>query len=209
MGALQTEELYRRLGDDLRAFLRRRLPDDATTDDVLHDVFVRVHDRIEQLRQDDRVAGWVFQIARNAVHDHYRRSRVRRHESIPDEIAQDEPDDPERLAPLAAWLGAAVETLPAPYAEALRLVELEGLTQREAAERTRGALGLLRRRSRRARRGDRLPTPYRRLRLPELLSPPTSEPARRDTNLRPAPRRGPNTDPRDALHSPVPYRCCR
>ena len=36
---------------------------------------------------------------------------------------------------LGLWLAATIQTLPEPYREALTLVELEGLTQREAAER--------------------------------------------------------------------------
>ncbi len=142
-------------GDELSVFLRRRVGDPATAEDLLQEVFLRVHGRAHQLRDEERVAGWVFRIARNVVADHYRRGDGRDARRTLGDVELDPVDrargelelgrspraDPESHevaagnARLAQWLGAVVDELPEHYRDAIRLVELEGVSQREAAER--------------------------------------------------------------------------
>ncbi len=38
-----TEELWQRFGADLRRFIARRVPEPADAEDVLQDVFVKIH----------------------------------------------------------------------------------------------------------------------------------------------------------------------
>jgi RNA polymerase sigma-70 factor (ECF subfamily) len=67
------QELWHALSDELRAFLRSRVRSESDADDILQDVFVRVVEKIGSIRQADRIEAWVYQIARNAVADFYRR----------------------------------------------------------------------------------------------------------------------------------------
>jgi RNA polymerase sigma-70 factor (ECF subfamily) len=148
--------------DDLRAFLARRVPDEATAADLLQEVFLTVHGRAEQLRDDERVAGWVFRIARNVLADHYRRGEGRAaRRARPGATLEELPGEggcPEERAAadqhalLARWLVDALETLPARYRDAMRLVELEGVPRRVAAERLGLSYSGLRSRVQRGRR---------------------------------------------------------
>jgi RNA polymerase sigma-70 factor (ECF subfamily) len=123
----------------LRPFLARRVPV-ADVDDVLQDVFLRMQRGLSSLRDEERLDAWLYQIARNAVVDSGR-SRARHplavgstqdvEQAIP--AAQQEDDD-EALRALSACVAVFVARLPTPYREAVTLVELEGLTAREAAE---------------------------------------------------------------------------
>ena len=132
---LRVASIWEQLSEDLRAFIRRRVPDDATADDLLQDVFVRIHERLDQLGEDERVAAWVYRIARNRIADHYRQQRP----SAPlPELAAEEPepsDVPLRNQLVGAWLAAMIEQLPDTYRDAVRMVELEGLSQVEVARR--------------------------------------------------------------------------
>lgn len=119
--------------DDVRRYVRRRVDDPSVQDDLVQEVFLRVHDRREQLRDDERLAGWVRRIAANVVTDHYRRRPAA--EALPEGLAAPPPEDPDERALLAAWVAHTVSSLDAPYREVLTLTELEGLTQREAAAR--------------------------------------------------------------------------
>jgi RNA polymerase sigma-70 factor (ECF subfamily) len=130
------EQLWAELGHDLRGFIRARVRDHAAAEDILQDVFVKIHTRLPDLRDRERVGPWVYQIARNAVADHFRRERPT--EELPAEL--DEPTesaDAERpdLRPAVARF---LDVLPAEDREALRLTEFEGLSQRELA----GRLGI-------------------------------------------------------------------
>lgn len=141
-----TEAVWARFRAVLLRFLRARLPSEADAEDVLQDVFVRIHEGRGHLAHPDRVQAWVFGIARRAVADFYR-ARGRRLDDAPEETAE-----PPGVAPVEAgvngrrsdhdvheevlsWLVPMVEALPEAYREAVRLADVEGLTQREVADR--------------------------------------------------------------------------
>lgn len=120
----------------LRPFIARRVAP-ADLDDVLQDVFVRMQRGLSTLREDDRFTPWLFQIARSSIAEHL---RTRARHPLPADAPEDElpaepgGDDREAARSLAGCVSMFVAMLPSPYREAVTLVELEGLTTREAAE---------------------------------------------------------------------------
>ena len=58
-----------------------RLPQ-TDAEDVFQDVFARVFERLETLRDDDALRGWIAQVTRNLCSDHLRRARA--HEELSD-----------------------------------------------------------------------------------------------------------------------------
>lgn len=130
-----TEELWQRFGADLRRFIALRVSEPADAEDVLQDVFVKIHARLDTVQDEERVAAWMYQIARNAIVDFHRRHRDTWDLSeITDREADDAPDDTVELE-VARWLKPMIDDLPDKYREALWLTEFEGLTQVELAER--------------------------------------------------------------------------
>ncbi len=128
---------WRELAEQLRPFVARRLDASADVDDVLQEVFLRLQRGAEGLRDDQRFGPWVYRITRNAIVDH-QRARAR-HPVVDAALADDAPvdsDDGDDAAEqgLASCIAPFVAMLPSPYREALTLTELEGLTQRDAAE---------------------------------------------------------------------------
>jgi len=129
-----TANVWQELSGDLRRFIRRRVADDHTADDLLQDVFLRIHRNLPSLADADRLAAWVYQIARNILSDHYR--RIGQPAPLDDDVAETEADQPATCVCGAEhWLHELIGQLPEPYQTAVRLAEIEGLTQREIAER--------------------------------------------------------------------------
>ena len=135
-----TADLHARL----RAFVARRVADPWAAEDVAQEVLIRLHRHLGELRAEQSINAFAYQIARNAITDHYRaRARARARESAlaPDELtarAEAEPaaeDDVMGRQELARCLEPIVRRLPEPYREALMLTDLGDLTQAEAAER--------------------------------------------------------------------------
>lgn len=132
----------------LRAFIVRRVANDAEVEDILQEVFLRMHRRLDSLKDPRRLVSWVFQITRHAIVDYYRAPERRR--EVPAGLAGDmDADHPATAQPLtgpsadsgqlreelAACLRPMIERLSSQYREAVTLVELEGLTQNAAAKR--------------------------------------------------------------------------
>jgi len=120
----------------LRPFIARRVSP-TEIDDVMQDVFIRMQRGLPTLREEDRFTSWLFQIARSSVAEHMR-TRARHPIADPDadadQPAEPSDDDREAARELSGCVSLFVAQLPSPYREAVTLVELEGLTMREAAE---------------------------------------------------------------------------
>ena len=128
------KELERRL----RPYLARRVASPADIDDLLQDIFVRMHQGLSSLRDEERFGGWVYRVANSAIVDKARRRARTPEVDSADGVEVGVPladDDAEQLqSDLGQCVALFVARLPSPYREAITLTELEGLTQKEAAE---------------------------------------------------------------------------
>lgn len=135
--AESVERIWEAFHGRLRSFLLARVRDAHHADDILQDVFLKVHRSVDSLRDEERLAPWLYQIARNAITDHHRRERGETISDV-DTLAglADPGDDPIVVEQkLAEGLFDMVEELPETYREAIRCTEIEGLTQAEMAVR--------------------------------------------------------------------------
>jgi RNA polymerase sigma-70 factor (ECF subfamily) len=146
--AHDTELLWRELRDRLRAFIARRVDNPADVEDLLQGVFLRIHQHLSTVRDTGRLIPWIFQLTRNAITDYYR-AASRRYEIPGHPLRDSEGDTEERESvpslhseehtshqyDLAPCLTPLIERLPEHYREAVLLVEMEGLPQRELSER--------------------------------------------------------------------------
>lgn len=126
-------DIWQQYHSNLRAFIRRRVSDDAVAEDILQEVFLKMHAGLPSLKSVAKLQSWLYQIARNAVIDHYRSRKPS--VAIPESLAQAESDPGEKaVEELSDCLQPMIRQLPDLYREAIILSELKGLTQREVAE---------------------------------------------------------------------------
>jgi RNA polymerase sigma-70 factor (ECF subfamily) len=127
---------WKELEQKLRPYLARRVAAAADIDDLLQDIFVRMHQGLATLRDEERFGGWVYRIAHSAVVDKARqRARAPRLGADEDLGAESSDGDDDQLqSDLGECVALFVSRLPSPYREAITLTELQGLTQKDAAE---------------------------------------------------------------------------
>lgn len=130
-----TDAIWTHLSADLRRFIRRRVPDDHVADDLLQETFVRVHRNIGTLEETNRLAAWVYQIARNVVHDHHRKATNSTVALIDADNVSDNDDDPQRGCSGITWLEEMIQSLPEGYRQAVHMAEIEELPQQDIADR--------------------------------------------------------------------------
>ena len=132
-----TQTSWPQLLERLREFVARRVagPD---ADDVVQEALVRIHRGLGTLRDDERFGPWVYRVARSAIADHHRaraRPLVAGKAPVDEALGEAPPEPADDLGPaLLSCLATFVTELPSPYREAITLTELEGLSQKEAAE---------------------------------------------------------------------------
>jgi RNA polymerase sigma-70 factor (ECF subfamily) len=144
---------WQELDGNLRAFIARRVRNPADVDDLVQRVLLQIVKGVGTLRDAERLHAWVYRTARNVLVDHYRATASRREHAGGDATDLEDveaaaafrhaaaPRDPtnedERAAlrELAACLSPMIGQLTPAYREAVRIVDLEGATQHEAARR--------------------------------------------------------------------------
>jgi RNA polymerase sigma-70 factor, ECF subfamily len=128
------EGVYEAFHAPLRRFVLVRVGDAAAADDVLQEIYLRIHAHIDSLRDCSRLQAWVYQIARHTIVDYYRARRpaaeLLESLTLPDDACVDNAE-----CELAGSLAAMIDDLPEKYRQALSMIVYEGLTQQEAAER--------------------------------------------------------------------------
>ena len=128
------ETVYEELDSKLRRSILRRVSDHDAAEDILQEVYIRVHSHMHSLRDVGKLQSWIYQITRNAIIDYYRSQKPT--VELPETLAQPEtPDEYDGAGELALSVRAMIDCLPAKYREAILLTEYEGLTQKQMAER--------------------------------------------------------------------------
>lgn len=163
--AAGTEQIWAEFGDRLRVFIRRRVDSAADAEDILQDVFLRIHRHADAVKHQERLVSWLFQVTRNAIVDYYR-APVRRRElpaGAPPDLEQaaahagtwiEDGDEASGQAgrELAHCLRPMLTRLPDHYREAVTLIDLDGLSQPDAATQAGISLSGMKSRVQRGRR---------------------------------------------------------
>lgn len=139
MIAPEARGVWNEIEDRLRPYVARRAVSPSEVDDVLQEIFIRIHRGLENLRDGERFGAWVYRIAEHVVTDFARAKKraplARSTEPVYEPESSQSADDGGKLrADLEECVALFVARLPSPYREAVTLTELEGLTQKDAAD---------------------------------------------------------------------------
>ena len=133
----QTEHIWNVCHEPLKQFIRKRVSDQDHVDDILQDVFIKIHTKIDTLKDNSKISSWIYQITRNTIIDFYRSHKnllkyVDDIESMP--VLDDEDDISIPMQEMADGLINVVKTLPEKYADALIAVDFNGQSQKLLSE---------------------------------------------------------------------------
>jgi RNA polymerase sigma-70 factor, ECF subfamily len=129
------EEIFHSIGSQVKKYLVSRVRNEALADDLLQEVFLRIHKNIDSLKDVRETQSWIYRIARNVAIDHHRASKREPTELTEDlQIATPGTSRPES-GELDLSVKRMIEQLPEPYREALLLTTYSGLKQHELAGR--------------------------------------------------------------------------
>ena len=110
----------------VRGFIRRRVRDDATADDLAQETLLKVYRSREALRDGQRLEAWLYRIARRTLIDFYRRQRPG--QELPASLMAESDDGASEVtAVMTRAVRHFLDELPDRYREPVRLAEIEGL----------------------------------------------------------------------------------
>ena len=136
-----TDEMWRDVLAQLRAFVRPRIADPERAEDLVGEILLRIHRNLASLDDRERLPHWVSRIARNAVIDEYRRAGRAREQSAGTaqdawpELAAEADDSDQVQEELSRCLRPLLCGLPPVQRRAVEMIDLEGMPQADAARR--------------------------------------------------------------------------
>lgn len=126
------ETQIRTLYKPLFLYVRKRIKNQEDAEDITQEVFYK----LSKSKNEDinNVKSWVYTIAKNTITDHYRKRKIYT-EEIKDNLLHDEYIDSNAVRELSRCISAYVNQLPEDYKQVMTLSELEGVSQKEIAQR--------------------------------------------------------------------------
>jgi RNA polymerase sigma-70 factor, ECF subfamily len=133
-----SEGVWNDFSGRVRSFVSKRVKEPADADDIVQEIFLRIHANLPTLDDEARLPAWIFAIARNSIADHFRR-KSRAAGILPSDFDLPLPSaeshvDSSALSELSQCLEPMIKSLPKRYDEAIRLTEFGAMTQAAAAK---------------------------------------------------------------------------
>lgn len=127
----QILNIWTDLYQELKKFILSKVKDNDACNDILQDVFLKIHSNIHTLKECSKLTTWVYQITRNTVADYYRkRSPAAQIEDI--DIAAEEFEEP-LYQSLSNCINSKIKKLPQKYKQAILLTTFENYSQLKLA----------------------------------------------------------------------------
>jgi RNA polymerase sigma-70 factor, ECF subfamily len=122
--------LWKELHAGLHHFVTKKVKDRDAANDIVQDVFLKAQVKINQLREQEKITGWIYQIARHTITDYFRaqNKQLTAYDLDWESDAHDFNDC------VADCLKKMIVTLPEKYRQAIELAELKDISQTEFAE---------------------------------------------------------------------------
>ena len=128
-----TESLWHTFSQRLRSFIAKRVDNPEDVEDLLQELFIRIHTRLDSVKNQEKISAWLYQITRNLIIDYYR-ARKPAFPIPPTLESHDEIVESDPHVEIAEGLVEMIDSLPERYRQALRMVEMGGLSQVELAK---------------------------------------------------------------------------
>jgi len=127
--------LWDQFNSELKRFICQKIGHEDYCQDILQELYLKIYINQGKIEKAQNIRAYIFQMAHNALTDHHRRTAKKNSLSV-DTIPEQEPatEEPVQEYGLTGCLRSMINTLPEIYSQALILTELDGLTQKQFAE---------------------------------------------------------------------------
>jgi RNA polymerase sigma-70 factor (ECF subfamily) len=71
---MTTQKVWELYADDINHFILGKVKNSTLSDDLVQETFLKVHTKLQTLKDPNKLKSWVFSIARNTVLDYFRTS---------------------------------------------------------------------------------------------------------------------------------------
>jgi RNA polymerase sigma-70 factor, ECF subfamily len=128
------EQIWKMFHAKLKSIILAKVKDEALVEDILQEVFIKIHRQSGQLRDENKLQAWVYQVTRNAVYDHFRMNNRQSQTDVTEIEAIEEATDNQYMSETIEDMVKMMSEMPADYCDVLCSTELEGMSHKDYAD---------------------------------------------------------------------------
>ncbi|MBK5214756.1 MAG: sigma-70 family RNA polymerase sigma factor [Flavobacteriaceae bacterium] len=125
---METVKLWKQFNEELYFFILKKVKNESATSDIFQNTFLKIHKNLNQLKEEEKVKAWVFQIARNEIANYFKQ------ESVYIASVNDESESLSEKYQNICCFDKFINDLPDIYREPIELVYIKGKKQQQVAE---------------------------------------------------------------------------
>lgn len=129
---VNVEKIWSEYQSSLKGFLHNNVSDPDDIDDLLQDILIKSYQNLSKVHDSKKVKSWLFQIAKNTIIDFYRKKN--KQPDITDKELWYHDSEPEVNQQLSMCIVPFINELAKEDAELLTAIEIEGLSQKQYAQ---------------------------------------------------------------------------
>jgi len=133
---MDTKDIWKLHADDIKYFILSKVKDEVIADDLLQETFIKVHTKLNTLKDEGKLKSWLFSIARYTVLDYFRSKKLVYETTDEDFIFEEQKLEHTEVD----CLHGIIKSLPEKYREPLLLSDVKGLKQQQIADQLNLAL---------------------------------------------------------------------
>lgn len=145
---MTTEHVWNDFKGELLGFIKSRIGNDELAEDLLQEVFIKIHTNLSALGEGANLASWIYRITRNTIIDYYRKKKlVVYQETIEEKFPE---VSSETTQDLSKCLTSFIKELPENDQDLLNKTAFGSLSQKEYASNLNLGYSAVKSRSKRA-----------------------------------------------------------
>jgi len=130
-----TEEIWEIFSQRLYSFINSRVNNKVEAEDILQEVFLKIHKSLPTLTSQEKLPSWIYRITRNTIIDYYRKKGVMHKVEFNDYLEPHEfPGKVNGYEEIKGCLNSFVNLLPEKYRDSLELSDIRGYKHKEVAD---------------------------------------------------------------------------
>lgn len=145
---MKTKQVWDLHANDIKYFILSKVKNEMLAEDLLQDTFIKIHTKLDTLKETAKLKPWVFSIARYTVLDYFRSHKI--DQNVVEDVSTMQEVNPEHTR--EDCLHGIIKSLPKKYKIPLILADIQGLKQAQIAERLQLPLSTVKSQIQRARK---------------------------------------------------------
>ena len=127
---MDTQDIWKLHADDIKYFIFSKVKEEVVAEDLVQETFIKVHTKLNTLKDKDKLKSWLFSIARYTVMDYFRSKKIVYETTDEDFIFEEQKLEHTE----ADCLHGIIKSLPKKYRDPLFLSDVKGLKQQQIAD---------------------------------------------------------------------------